>query len=250
MAEKDTTTDFTVYAYSELLQFLNNRYDDDTEDVNYAHVLLSMNTCASFPECIKIYKRVYNKIQAFLHQWSQSGLLSLDEKLNRCFDENILRIMKESRSLTDKVAYLYLANLRKCDGLDEIYSQWEDIAKKKGLDIVGKTKQTIIQAYRDYENAREEYLNGCHQSGTNAYNKLVDAIKSSRNQLKEYGYYILPYDIELAEEQERKSKIIAWCMVIGLFLLVLIFGGWEILLGLICLMGFFGAMVSITQIFH
>ncbi len=40
MAEKDTSTDFKVYAYSELLEFLNNRYDDDTEDINYAHVLL------------------------------------------------------------------------------------------------------------------------------------------------------------------------------------------------------------------
>lgn len=250
MAEKDTSTDFKVYAYSELLEFLNNHYDDDTEDINYAHVLLLMNTCTSLPECIKIYRRVYNKIQAFLHQWSQSGLLSLDKKLNRCFDENILRIMKKCSSLNNKVAYLYLANLRKCDGLDEMYDQWEDIAKEKGLDNYWMTKQTIIQIYKEYETAREEYLNGSHQSGTNAYNKLVKAIKSSRDKLKEYGYYILPYDIELAEEQERKSKIIAWSVIIGLILLILIFGGWEMLLGLICLMGIFGALVAYIQIFQ
>ena len=81
--------DYKEYSYRNTLRMLDGWYDHDTEDVNYAHVLLSMSRCDSIKECIKIYKRVYEKYQKYMNSTSQSGHKSFDEDLNACLNENI-----------------------------------------------------------------------------------------------------------------------------------------------------------------
>lgn len=65
--------DYKNYSYSDTLIMLDGWYDHDTEDVNYAQVLLSMNGCNTINDCIKVYKRVYEKYQKYMNSTSQSG---------------------------------------------------------------------------------------------------------------------------------------------------------------------------------
>jgi hypothetical protein len=46
--------EFENYSYSTTLKMLDSWYDHDTENVNYAHVLLGMNGCNTINDCIKI----------------------------------------------------------------------------------------------------------------------------------------------------------------------------------------------------
>lgn len=71
--------DFKNYSYSDTLKMLDGWYDHDTENVNYTHVLLSMNGCNTINDCIKVYKRVYEKYQKYMNSTSQSGHESFDE---------------------------------------------------------------------------------------------------------------------------------------------------------------------------
>lgn len=108
--------DYKEYNYGDTLRMLDGWYDHDTEDVNYAHVLLSMCRCDSIKECIKIYKRVYEKYQKYMNSTSQSGHKSFDEDLNACLNENILRLLKsKGRDIGYDFANSCLANMvRKC----------------------------------------------------------------------------------------------------------------------------------------
>ena len=69
---------------------LDSWYGHDTENVNYAQVLLSMNGCNSINDCTKVYNRVYEKYKKYMNSTSQSGHKSFDEGLNCCLNDNRL----------------------------------------------------------------------------------------------------------------------------------------------------------------
>ena len=170
--------DYKEYSYGETLRMLDGWYDHDTEDVNYAHVLLSMRRCDSIKDCIKIYKRVYEKYQKYMNSTSQSEHKSFDEDLNACLNENILRLLKnKGRDIGYDFANSCLANIRQCKDIKKHQSDWHRLVQHdENIPNVLMAESSIIEAQINYEKSREEFLRGIFQPETNGFRRMKSGI--------------------------------------------------------------------------
>lgn len=97
-------TDYSDYSYSSLLKFLVKEDKYDNEGVNYADVLLSMSGATSIEEMVTVYNRVFKKISYYVfwhslpdywfitESWDSKQYLA--NELNKCYNENLLRLYK------------------------------------------------------------------------------------------------------------------------------------------------------------
>ena len=245
-------SEFENYSYSTTLKMLDSWYDHDTENVNYAHVLLGMNGCNTINDCIKIYKRVYEKYQKYMNSTSQSGHKSFDEDLNACLNENILRLLKnKGREIGYDFADSCLANIRQCKDIKKHQSEWHRIVQRdENCPNILMSESTIIDAQRNYEKSRDEYLYGYFKPGTNGFKRVKSGIVDNLDVLKNYGYKTTPYDISFLVKNEMQANILVWGGAALVLIILLIWIGFKGILGLLFLLGIGSVLLSILKWAH
>lgn len=205
------------YSYAETLEFFDGWYDHDRENLNYADVLIGMKDCTTIDECISVWKRVYNKYLALINDTGQSGHKSFDEDLNTCLNENLLRLIESKKdNLDQNFALECLANMRQCKRLKAHQKKWEKLAAPLNLTT---PIELITKAQEEYEKARDEYLYGYLEPGTNGFNRVRETIVNNLETLKSYGYKTLPYDIVFLF---KDPKIVNWLLLGGGVLVIII----------------------------
>lgn len=224
-------------------------YDHDTEDVNYAHVLLSMRRCDSIKDCIKIYKRVYEKYQKYMNSTSQSGHKSFDEDLNACLNENILRLLKnKGRDIGYDFANSCLANIRQCKDIKKHQSDWHRLVQHdENIPNVLMAESSIIEAQINYEKSREEFLRGIFQPETNGFRRMKSGIVDNLDVLKNYGYVMAPSDISFLVKNETQAGILVWGGAALVLIILVIWIGFEGIFGLLLLLGLGSVMLSVLK---
>ena len=241
--------DYKEYNYGDTLRMLDGWYDHDTEDVNDAHVLLSMSRCDSIKECIKIYKRVYEKYQEYMNSTSQSGHKSFDEDLNACLNENILRLLKsKGRDIGYDFANSCLANIRQCKDIKKHQSDWHRLVQlDENIPNVLMAESSIIEAQKNYEESREEFLRGRFQPGTNGFKRMKSGIVDNLDVLKNYGYVMAPSDISFLVKNETQAGILVWGGAALVLIILIIWIGFEGIFGLLILLGLGSVMLSVLK---
>ena len=236
--------DFRNFSYADTLKMLDSWYDHDTENVNYAQVLLGMKDCDSISSCMKVYKRVYQKYMSYMNTTELSGHKSFDEDLNTCLNENILRLLKDQgRDIDYDFANSCLANLRQCKDIKKHQSDWLRLVQRDDrISNVLMTADKIKEAQKKYEKARDEFLYSHYDPGTNGFKRVKGDIVDNLSVLKQYGYKKLPYDINFLFSNNTQIWIV---MVIIVVAIILIFR--EALFGIFLLIGLGSVMLSILK---
>lgn len=132
---------YNSYTYSRLLEHLeDNIIIKKGQQVNCSEFLLTMNQSTSIKEMFDIYNKVYDVIR------ETSGSISYWElELNLCLNENIKRLYLTAKEPTDDFCNACLANLRRCNIVDDIIAL---ITKKQGKHILPATQEiTTAQHY-------------------------------------------------------------------------------------------------------
>ena len=208
---------YDKYSYAETLEMFDGWYDQDSENVNYADVLIGMKYCTSIDKCMDIWKRVYNKYLALFDIKDQSGHKSFDEDLNTCLNENLLRIMEMKKdSLDQEFALECLVNMRQCKSIKNHQKKWMKLTTEFSF---SNQIEDITKAQAEYEKARDEYLYGYFEPGTNGFNRVRETIVDNLETLKLYGYRTLPYDIVFLFNNPNNAK---WLLIGGGLILIII----------------------------
>jgi len=191
---------FDKYSYSGILTVLDNHYDHDTDSKNYALLLIGMKDCKSVKACLKLYKVVYEMITPVCEEFIQD--------LNRCLNENLLRLMKvKDQTLSFKLALSSLVNMRKCPNIEQYHKEWDNQCKIAHLDLE-KPKEEIIGAQTLYLRNRNE-LN-YYPADSNGYKRVEKKIKNNVKTLEKYGsQLILPNDFGY-DKIEEKCYSLCW----------------------------------------
>lgn len=116
--------DYNNYTYSKLLRFLYEGYQKYPQLGNYADLLLSMKESNSINAMIDIYNRVIYMIPYYLYgpndipkdwfiyeKWKDSSNY-LAFELNRCLNENIIKLYNATPNPTEQFRCSCLANIR------------------------------------------------------------------------------------------------------------------------------------------
>lgn len=149
-------SNYKSYSCSNLLDYLDSWYDNDTDRTNYARYLLTMQDSLSVKNLIHIYNKVlwkfivkYNglgKEDLISETWYDINTLSNDTRvywrsLNVFLNENIERIFN-SQEYSDKLALECITNLRDAINCDEIMTN----IFSKSSDVVTSVKDKIISS--------------------------------------------------------------------------------------------------------
>ena len=126
-------TDYSNYSFFRLLDFLKLEDKYDNEGVDYAEYLLSMNNALLLDEMITIYNKVFEKISYYVFcrsipqywfitdSWGNKKYLAYE--LNKCLNENILRLYESLDSPTKEDCISCIVNLRECENKTKIQNQ-------------------------------------------------------------------------------------------------------------------------------
>ena len=212
--------DFSKYKYYKLLEFLNIHYKHSSGKRNYAHYLLTMNEATSFKSLIKIYEAVYFKILHYLVTDKVAGHKNLDEDLNICFNENLVRLFLAETHLSEEECIKYLVNVRACD----VACDYQKTIVEKSVLICGKSftdrAKRVTKAKNDYDQSYAEFLYTYYEPSTNGYKELARKMNSSYKAIKEFGYVRLAGDYcPLVERLIRKVSL----FLVAIILFVVVF---------------------------
>lgn len=211
--------DFSKYKYYELLEFLDNHYKDSSGKRNYAYYLLTMHEAASLKSLMKIYEAVYFKILHYLKTDKVTGHKSLDEDLNICFNENLVRLFLAETHLCEADCIKYLVNVRVCSDA----SDFQNIIIEKSALIYGKSfldkAEKVTNAKSEYNQSYEKFLYTYYEPFTNGYKELARKVKSSYKAIKDFSYVRLAGDYCPWGELLIR-KVSSFLMAIVLFVVV------------------------------
>ena len=220
--------DYNKYTYGRTLRFFEAYYPYDTEDVRYADVMLSMNQCTTIDELITIRERLKGKVKSIDYYGlankvpkdiidelsnsapSQSVVYfnkysrpeeKLKADIDTCYDENLFRLFKENKEITEKTCGECFVNMTyctpKCTYKDKIISEAKERA---GIDVTGLLN-TIARRYREFGEHWDTYKN--FKEGMNGYNAAKLAVEDDLEYLKQFGWRLLPAQKALYSRIDR-----------------------------------------------
>ena len=176
---------YQSYSCSNLLEYLDNWYANDTDRTNYAKYLLTMQETNTINKLINIYDKVlwkfilqyngFGKADLVSDTWYNINDLSDDTKvywksLNVFLNENIKRLF-DSQDYTDKLSLECITNLREASNCDGI---------------------------------RKEILSKSSENVTSIQEKVLSSLSVVNNAPK----YISPYNLDTNGCLDYKSKYI------------------------------------------
>lgn len=246
--------DYSKYSYSRVLDFLQDAYLCNSDNINYAKYLLNMNEQSTIEALIKIYDKVMRALPDFVYgknyvpdYWYFYELwpgpkVNLHEDIHNCLNVNILRIYLAQENPSDEFAYKCLANLRLGPNTDEIHRTI--ISTQGSLDSL--VVEQISNTRKGVNDIRHESFN--YGAGSNGMKLLEEKYVNCRKYLSQYGYiasiiektFEYKKGVYYAESSEdKRNKIIGLIIVIIVLalLLVLIMYIADNLLGIILFVG-------------
>ncbi|MBR4594983.1 MAG: hypothetical protein IKO33_10475 [Bacteroidaceae bacterium] len=148
--------DYNNYTYSKLLRFLHEGYQKYPQLGNFADLLLSMKESNSINAMIDIYNRVIYMIPYYLYgpndipkdwfiyeNWKDRSNYFAFE-LNRCLNENIIRLYNATPNPTELFRRSCLANIRHCQHMNIQELVIDDANIRDKADEIRKAKYGLI----------------------------------------------------------------------------------------------------------
>lgn len=188
---------YSKYRYSELLKFLDFRYECESYSTNYAMELIRMKEVESLRSLVKRYNKIYSILLEYLNSRVHTGHKSYDEDLNTCFNENLVRLFMEEESPSSETCTRYLVNVRECPYIEEYQKSIVGRSTELYGDAFAQKANNIIQYQKLYCKAYDEFLYTYFEPGSNGYKKLEENVKRYYNFLTPYGYVrtMADYDV-------------------------------------------------------
>lgn len=219
------------YTYGRTLRFFEAYYPYDTEDVHYANVMLSMNQCKTIDELIAVRERLKEKAEKvrsytildkipknIIDELSKVAKMdsvlyndktyriksNIELDANSCYDENLFRLFKESKEITEASCGECFVNMTNCEPNSAYYDKIITEAKERaGLDVSGLLN-TIARRYKEFGDHWRVY-NG-FKEGMNGYNAAKKAVEDDLEYLKKFNWRLLPKQKSLYSEIDRVEK--------------------------------------------
>lgn len=218
------------YTYGRTLRFFEAYYPYDTEDVHYADVMLSMNQCETIDELISVREqlkekakkirdyKILNKIPSNIidelsNVAKMDSILSQDKTykiksniesdINSCYDENLFRLFKENKEITETSCGECFVNMTSCTPqctyMDKIISEAKE---KASIDVSGLLKM-IAKRYREFGEHWNTYQT--FKEGMNGYNAAKLAVEDDLDYLKQFNWRLLPEQKLLYSKIDREG---------------------------------------------
>lgn len=252
---------YQSYSCYKLLELFDSWYEHDTDRLNYAQYLLTMQNAQSIKDMIEIYNKVlwkfilrYNGIgkeDLVSETWYDINTLSIDTReywrsLDVFLNENILRLFN-SQDYTDELAVECFINLRETSNY---YSSRQSIISKStaeasstmdklesSLSIVTDAPNHIspynleTNGYREY---KPKYIDSIKEILRHGY---IKSIKDSAFELKNKIYYF----------QDNKS-VVKFVAIMAIILIIVCLALSKIdFITIILLIGIPGALISFLR---
>ena len=217
------------FSYARTLRFFDAYYPYDVEDVHYAEVLLSMNTCLSIDDLLSVREFVKEKITKISQSsveklpddiskelsecvskvlgWNNISFNRLKDNLradvNSCYDENLFRLFKESKTITTDICGECFINLSFCSK----YSKYKDLisheAKERGNIDVSGLLETIAKRYEGFRTHWNEFKG--FKEGMNGYAAAKQVVEDDFDYLKQFNWRLLPWEKSYYSEIDREE---------------------------------------------
>lgn len=221
-------TDYSEYIYGRTLRFFEAYYPYDTEDVHYANVMLSMRHCKTIDELIAVRERLKEKAEK-VRNYEILGKLpksvvddlskvakadsplyrdtsyriktNIESDANTCYDENLFRLFKESKEITEISCGECFVNMTHCAPNSAYYDKIVIEAKERaGIDVSGLLN-TIARRYREFGEHWNTY--STFKEGMNGYNAAKLAVEDDLEYLKQFNWRLLPAQKSLYSKIDR-----------------------------------------------
>lgn len=216
---------FDKYTYARTLRFFEAYYPYDNEDIHYADVMLSMNQCKSIDELIKVREHLRSKIKKmdstpmfyklqgeFIEELSKDKSVNLpwnfkeilSEDTNSCYDENVFRLFKDSKIITENICGEFFINLSNCNKKSPYIELIASEAKERSNIEVTELLFTIAKRYKVFGKHWEKYKE--FEKGMNGYNFAKEVVEDDFEYLRQFNWRLLPEQISLYGEIDREAQ--------------------------------------------
>ena len=235
---------YDEYTYGRALRFFEAYYPYDTEDVHYADVMLSMSQCKTIDELIAVRERLKVKINKInqnnmsklpddisrelsecvskVLSWNNACFKRLKENLKKdvetCYDENIVRLLREKEQITDTFCGECFVNSSNCSTNSNIKESIIRVAKEKAnLDIavlleeIAKRYSAFYEHWWKYKDYTKD-MNGYLPAKQLVADDFTYLVKFDWRNASSYHEFLPKKEIRKErdskekEEEERKQK--------------------------------------------
>lgn len=240
---------------SPLVDYFNSQYPHDTDRVDYAQYLLSMNDKYSIDDFVKIYNDVLAKLLSYLYGdsenypsswWDYSTHYILYpsklKELDLFFNKQVERLFDARKELNDKFILKCIVNLRPVNNRNKIaqrfIASYQEPGKKGIYDAVSSMKEV--------EKARKHI--SPYNIDTNEYREYRDLYIEEIKKLIKLGYVKDLKDISFETDTNIKyiasikPMLLSFLLAIPLVAIFVYLLKDVSLLGLIVIIGLIGAV--------
>lgn len=247
--------DYSKYSYERTLRFFEAYYPYDTEKVNYADLMLSMNKQSTIDELLSIRNRIIRKhFKDYIvfklpkeicvplavgsnERFGQSGRSvialnhTIDQDVYYIFNTNVFRLFKELKEPTLSSFGECIVNLTEFSEqyekqIEEVVQYSKDVynidAEELSNEIVSR-KKSLHKNWREFNDFKEE-MNGYQSAKQKVMDDLDFVLKYKWRPTiydEKFNSEFLPQEMRIApEKQEKKDNTPKWIYVLS-FVIVL-----------------------------
>ena len=212
---------------SPLVDYFNSQYPHDTDRVNYAQYMLSMNDKYSIDDFVKIYNDVLNKLLSYFYGdsenypstwWDYSTnyivYASKLKELDIFFNQQVERLFDARKVLNDKFILECMVNLKPASNRNQIAQRFIASYQEPGK----KGIYDAVSCMKEVEKARKHI--SPYNIDTNEYREYKDQYIEEIKKLIKLGYVKNLKDISF--ETNTKISYIASMKSMGVAILLAI----------------------------
>ena len=227
----EMTKGIDVYSYARTLRFFDAYYPYDIEDVHYADMMLAMSLCMSIDELLALRISLMHKVISGIKQdvlekipdeikkeltkcdlngvalndnsFSQMKIL-LNKDIDTCYNENIVRLLRNQEKITDAFCGECFLNLTICSNSIEYKDQIIQVAREKSNIDVSELLENIAKRYNDLRTHWNRYKE--FKEGMNGYVPARQLVVDDFEYLRQFNWRLLPWEKGLYSELMSNSE--------------------------------------------
>lgn len=220
-----------VYSYARTLRFFDAYYPYDVEDVHYADMMLAMSLCMSIDELLAlrinliqkvisgikqdVLERIPDEIKKELTKCFFNDVALNDNSFNQikfflnrdidtCYNENIVRLLRNQEKITDAICGECFINLTICSNSVEYREQIIQVAREKSNIDVSELLEKIAKRYDDFRTHWHSYKE--FKEGMNGYAPARQLVVDDFEYLRQFNWRLLPWEKGLYRELMSNSE--------------------------------------------
>lgn len=220
-----------VYSYARTLRFFDAYYPYDVEDVHYADMMLAMSLCKSIDELLAlrislihkmisgikqdVLERIPDEIKKELTKCDLNGValnensfdqikFLLNSDIDTCYNENIVRLLRNQEKITDAFCGECFLNLTICSNSVEYKDQIIQVAREKSNLDVSELLEKIAKRYDDFRTHWHSYKE--FKEGMNGYAPARQLVVDDFEYLRQFNWRLLPWEKRLYSELVSNSE--------------------------------------------